>query len=71
MLSDLLRRPRPIRKAALPYGMYLVDPQQEAPAGWCPNCGAEIYAEDRNLCNRCTRSVVNTLEGGENNHDRE
>lgn len=31
----------------------LYDPQQQRPAGWCPVCGREIYAEGENLCTRC------------------
>lgn len=36
------------------YG-YMMDPQQMPPAGWCPVCGAEIYAEGENLCTRCKK----------------
>lgn len=32
---------------------YLYDPQQRRPAGWCPVCGQEIYADGKNLCPRC------------------
>jgi hypothetical protein len=32
---------------------YMMDPQQEAPAGWCPQCGREIWAEGEELCTRC------------------
>lgn len=31
---------------------YLYDPQQAAPAGWCPLCGADICG-DSELCQRC------------------
>lgn len=34
----------------------LLDPQQRPPAGWCPQCGAEIWAEGKILCTRCERS---------------
>lgn len=30
-----------------------IDLQQEPPAGWCPVCGREIYADGENLCRRC------------------
>lgn len=33
----------------------LLDPQQRPPAGWCPRCGAEIWAEGKELCTRCER----------------
>ena len=32
---------------------FLYDPQQQRPAGWCPVCGREIYAEGENLCTKC------------------
>ena len=32
---------------------YLYDPQQADPAGRCPRCGAEIWADDQELCDRC------------------
>lgn len=34
----------------------LLDPQQRPPAGWCPLCGSEIWAEGKNLCTRCERN---------------
>lgn len=40
-----------------------MDPQQFPPAGWCPICGAEIYAEGENLCEKCREK--------ENDDDRE
>lgn len=33
----------------------LSDPQQAAPAGWCPVCGAEIWEDGQELCGRCRR----------------
>lgn len=33
----------------------LLDPQQRPPAGWCPRCGMEIWAEGKELCTRCER----------------
>lgn len=33
----------------------LLDPQQCLPAGWCPECGAEIWEEGKELCARCER----------------
>ena len=32
---------------------YMMDPQQMKPAGWCPQCGREIWTEGENLCTRC------------------
>ena len=32
---------------------YLYDQQQQRPAGWCPICKREIYAEGENLCTKC------------------
>lgn len=50
------RRPRPVSRSAvfLPYGLG-IDLQQQPPHGWCPNCGAEIYANGQNLCRRCLK----------------
>lgn len=31
----------------------LLDTQQQKPAGWCPECGGEIWVEGKNLCPRC------------------
>ena len=31
----------------------LRDAQQEAPAGYCEKCGAELYGEERVLCSEC------------------
>lgn len=38
--------------------VYMMDPQQERPAGWCPVCGCEIWAEGENLCARCRNKEV-------------
>lgn len=46
------------------YG-YMMDPQQMKPAGWCPVCGMEIWAEGKNLCTRCER-YGHRQEGEEN-----
>ena len=35
------------------YYIEMTDLQQLSPAGWCPCCGAEIYAASRDLCTRC------------------
>lgn len=32
---------------------YLLDPQQKPPAGWCPECGAEIWSPGMSRCTRC------------------
>lgn len=32
---------------------FLYDPEQARPAGWCPVCGREIFADGENLCRRC------------------
>lgn len=34
---------------------YLFDPQQFPPAGWCPECGMEIWTPGKDLCTRCER----------------
>lgn len=40
----------------------LLDPQQRPPAGWCPQCGAEIWEGGKELCARCERhSAVEPL----------
>lgn len=38
---------------------FMTDPQQMRPAGWCPVCGMEIWADGKDLCRRCERE-----EGG-------
>lgn len=35
------------------YYIEMTDLQQLPPAGWCPVCRREIYAEGKNLCTRC------------------
>ena len=40
---------------------YMMDPQQMQPAGWCPQCGREIWTEGENLCTRC-REETSVLE---------
>ena len=40
---------------------YMMDPQQMKPAGWCPQCGREIWTEGENLCTRC-REETSVLE---------
>lgn len=40
----------------------LYDPQQSRPAGWCPVCGREIYAEGENLCTRCKETEEQNAE---------
>lgn len=37
--------------------VYMMDSQQIPPAGWCPICGCEIYAEGENLCSRCRKEA--------------
>ena len=37
---------------------YMTDLQQLKPAGWCPACGAEIWAEGKNLCSRCEKGEI-------------
>ena len=39
---------------------FLYDQQQQRPAGWCPVCGREIYADGENLCEKCKE-----MEGSE------
>ena len=41
----------------------LYDPQQRKPAGWCPVCGMEIYADGENLCLRCKEEESENTEG--------
>lgn len=35
--------------------IFMQDPQQIPPRGWCVECGAEIYEADSELCPRCLR----------------
>ena len=41
---------------------YLFDPQQAKPAGWCPNCGMEIWEPGQELCTRCRRMEEDDAE---------
>ena len=34
---------------------HLYDYQQSRPAGWCVECGAEIWEDGQELCTRCRR----------------
>lgn len=36
---------------------FLLDEQQRHPVGFCPVCGAEVYAPD-SACIKCLRKVV-------------
>jgi len=49
-ISLQARRPTCVR---LPLGF--VDLQSLPPAGWCAECGAEVYAHDSRLCRRCRK----------------
>lgn len=40
----------------------LFDPQQADPAGWCAECGAEIWEPGEELCFRCRRRLDNDDE---------
>ena len=33
------------------------DPQDVPPRGWCPRCGREIYAEGKDVCDRCEKEL--------------
>lgn len=40
---------------------YLLDPQQERPAGFCQICGREVYAEGEELCVECREAGFEPL----------
>lgn len=39
---------------------YLLDPQQRRPAGWCPECGREIWSDGQDKCNICAAMGLET-----------
>lgn len=47
---------------------FLYDPQQSRPAGWCPVCRREIYADGRELCGSCAEKAGGAHDGGGNAH---
>ena len=42
--------------------LYMTDLQQLPPAGWCPKCGREIYAEGLPLCKKCAEKEKEVSE---------
>lgn len=44
---------RPLRLGAAPLFM---DTQADYPAGWCANCGSEVFESGRSVCSRCRKT---------------
>lgn len=43
-------RCQPIQVGTLPY---LTDIQGQLPAGWCPDCGREVFDREQERCTEC------------------
>ena len=41
----------------------LRDVQRVPPAGWCGQCGLELYGEERELCARCRAEFIDREKG--------